>query len=163
MNSYEPSPFESPYTLESPSLELSPIPDLETSIPLPPEAIYSTKEELFTSIQTWAAQNNYAFYIGRSSKLNNNRAKIIYYCDRYSSTPPLGELRQRDTASKKTGCQFSIYAIQFDSYWQLRYRSGLVYSTYNHPPSQSKSSHSSYRRLLKIELEHVRSLFNLGI
>ena len=50
-----------------PSLNPSLLPEAPsppTSMPLPPEAIYSSKEELYTLIQTWAAQYHYAFRIG---------------------------------------------------------------------------------------------------
>jgi hypothetical protein len=40
-------------------------------MPLPLEAIYSSKEELYTAIQAFAAQHHYAFTIGRSKKINN--------------------------------------------------------------------------------------------
>ncbi|RKF55830.1 hypothetical protein OnM2_086027, partial [Erysiphe neolycopersici] len=56
--------------------------------PLPSEAIYSSKEELYTSIQAWAAQHHYAFMIGRSKKTNNGpRIKIFYNCDRHVPPP----------------------------------------------------------------------------
>jgi hypothetical protein len=71
-------------------LQLSPSPLPEPSpvkaplMPLPLEAIYSSKEELYTSIQAWAAQYGYAFNIGRSKKINNGpKLKITYNCDRY--------------------------------------------------------------------------------
>ena len=50
-------------------LSPSPLPALAevsqpTSMPLPPEAIYSSNEELYTAIQAFAAQHYYAFTIG---------------------------------------------------------------------------------------------------
>ena len=55
-----PLPSQSPEPFLTPSLG---------SMPLPPEAIYSSKEELYTSIQAWAAQHYYAFRIERSTKI----------------------------------------------------------------------------------------------
>ena len=70
-------------------LSLSPLPSqppeplpadaplIPTSMPLPPEATYNSKKELYTSIQAWAAQHHYAFRIGRSAKINNTvRSRI---------------------------------------------------------------------------------------
>jgi hypothetical protein len=60
-----------------------------TSMPLPLQAIYSSKEELYTVIQDFIAQYYYAFIIRRSRKINNGpRTKIIYNCDRYGLPPP---------------------------------------------------------------------------
>jgi hypothetical protein len=56
-------------------------------MPLPPKNIYRSKEELYTSIQAWATQYNYAFQIGRLNKLNNNRVKVFYTCDCTRSRP----------------------------------------------------------------------------
>jgi hypothetical protein len=90
------------------------------SMPLPPEAIYSSKEELYTSIQAWAAQYYYAFIIGRSNKIYKGyRIKIFYNCDRYKPLPPDNypqnylQCRQRYTTTRKTNCQFSVVAIQY--------------------------------------------------
>ena len=87
------------------------------SMPLPPEAIYSSKEELYASIQAWAAQHRYAFCIERSTKIyNTERTRIVYSCDRAGLAPPVNHSqkslqdRQRCTATRKTGCQFSIIA-----------------------------------------------------
>jgi len=88
-------------------------------MPLPAEATYSSKEELYASIQAWAAQHHYAFRIERSKKINNSeRTKILYSCDRAGPAPPANhpqqslQDRKRRTATRKTGCQFSVTAIQ---------------------------------------------------
>jgi hypothetical protein len=101
-------------------LSLSPeAPPPPTSMPLPPEAIYSSKEELYALIQAWAAQHYYAFRIRRSSKINNSpRIRITYNCDRCGPPPPKNHpqnyiyARKRKTNTRKTGCQFSIMAIE---------------------------------------------------
>jgi len=98
-----------------------------TSMPLPLEAIYSSKEELYTSIQAWATQHHYAFCIGRSTKIHTGpRIKITYNCDRCGRLPPENHLqnylqaRRRQTTTRKTGCRFSVSAIQCtDTQWEL--------------------------------------------
>ncbi|PMD23473.1 hypothetical protein NA56DRAFT_701770 [Hyaloscypha hepaticicola] len=54
----------------SPPLSLAPqLPTpSSTTMPLPPEATYSSKEELYRAIQAFAIQHHYAFTIGRSNK-----------------------------------------------------------------------------------------------
>jgi hypothetical protein len=94
-------------------LSPSPLPELSLaeaslSMPLPPEAIYGSKEELYTSIQAWAAQYGYAFCIGRSNKIHNGpRIKIFYNCDRCGPPPPeihpqhYLQPRKRQTTTRK--------------------------------------------------------------
>jgi hypothetical protein len=160
-------------------LSLSPLPlpaeplpvEAPPSMPLPPEAIYSSKEELYTSIQAWAAQYHYAFRIGRSKKIHNGpRTKIIYNCDRCGPPPPVNhpqnylQARKRQTTTRKTGCQFSVVALEcINTQWELRHRPGTEYSIHNHPPSQSISSHPAHRKLVQAEINQARSLHNAGI
>ncbi|KAI0990853.1 hypothetical protein K3495_g17334, partial [Podosphaera aphanis] len=119
-----------------------------TSMPLPPEAVYSSQEELYSAIQSWAVQHRYAFSIGLSKKISIGfRTKVLYNCDRYGPPPPVNQpqsssqARKRKTSSWKTGCQFSVVAIeQLDGKWELRHRPGTENCSHNHPPSQSISS-----------------------
>jgi hypothetical protein len=167
--------------MDTRSVSLSPLPSLSPEplpaeapplapMPLPPEAIYSSKEELYASIQAWAAQYHYAFCIGRSKKIGNSpRTKIIYNCDRYGPLPPTNhpknytQARKRQTATRKTGCQFSIMAIERpNTQWDLRYRPGEEYSLHNHPPSHSISSYPAHRKLAQEEINQAKSLYNTG-
>jgi hypothetical protein len=100
---------------------LAPLPQTpsSTSMPLPPEAVYSSKAELYTAIQTFAAQYNYAFSISRSTKVHRGaRTRIVYSCDRYSQPPPANHPqkslhdRKRSTTTRKTGCKFSLVALK---------------------------------------------------
>jgi hypothetical protein len=160
------SPSPGPSTRPLPAESSSP----PTSMPLPLEAIYSSKEELYSSIQAWAAQHYYAFRIGRSTKIGNGpRVKITYNCDRCGPPPPENhpqdylQARKRQTTTRKTGCQFSIIAIQrTDTQWELRYRPGKEHSIHNHPPSQSISSHPAHRKLAQEEINQARSLYSAG-
>ncbi len=48
------------------------------SMPLPPEAIYSSKEELYTAIQVFVAYYHYAFSISQSTKVHRGaRTRIV--------------------------------------------------------------------------------------
>ena len=152
----------------------SPIPlpaDAPPSMPLPPEAIYSSKEELYTSIQAWAAPYHYAFHILQSKKINNGlRTRILYGCDWAGPPPPEKhpqsylQDQKRYIATRKTNCQFSVIAIQHtDIQWELRHRPGTAYSVHNHPPSQSASSHPIHCKLAQPEINQARSLYTAGI
>ncbi|KAI0993410.1 hypothetical protein K3495_g14774 [Podosphaera aphanis] len=139
-------------------------------MPLPPEAVYSSQEELHSAIQSWAAQHRYAFGIGRSKKISSGfRTKVLYNCDRYGPPPPvnqpqsLSQARKRKTSSRKTGCQFSVVAIeQLDGKWELRHRPGTENCPHNHPPSQSINSHPVHRKLTATNISQARSLHNTG-
>jgi hypothetical protein len=151
-----------------PSLAEAPEPQ---SMPLPPEAIYSSKEELYTAIQAFAAQHYYAFRIGRSTKKDGRpRTKITYNYDRCGTQPPENhpqnylQPRKRQIATRKTGCQFSIIAIErIDIQWEVRHRPSIEHSIHNHLPSQSISSHPAHRKLAQAEINQARSLHNIGI
>ena len=139
-------------------------------MPLPPEAIYSSKEELYTTIQAWAAQHHYAFSIRWSKKIKDGpKSKIIYNCDRHGPPPPNDyprryiQARKRQTTTRKTGCQFSIVAIECAvTRWELRHRPGIEYSIHNHPPSQAISSHPAHRKLAQEEINQARALYSTG-
>jgi hypothetical protein len=156
------SPSPGPLSAEAPSPP--------TSMPLPPEAIYSSREELYTLIQAWAAKHHYTFRIGRSNKINKGtRLKIFYNCDRCGAPPPethpqhYPQSRIRSTSTRKTNCQFSIVAIQrTDTEWELRYRPGREYGIHNHSPSQAISSYPAHRKLAQAELNQARSLHSSG-
>jgi hypothetical protein len=160
----------SPLPLQSPEPLPAEPPFSSTAMPLPPEAIYSSKEELYTSIQAWAAQYCYAFYVRRSTKINNGlRSKITYNCDRCGSPPPENHpqsylhARKRQTTTRKTGCQFSVLAVECsNTQWELRHRPGAEYSLYNHLPSQSISFHPAHRKLAQAEINQARALHDTG-
>jgi hypothetical protein len=101
--------------------------DMDTQpMPLPPEGVYDTEDELFQSIQAWASSHSYCFRISRTKKESETKKKIFYVCDRYGKLPPIDRAipRQRMTASRKTNCQFSVIAIQIKEYWEVRHRQG---------------------------------------
>jgi hypothetical protein len=62
---------------------------------LPPEGYYSSREELRSAINAWAAPRGYAFVIKRSSKTANGRTHVIFNCDRGAGRiPSLSDRRQ---------------------------------------------------------------------
>ena len=149
----------------------SPAPAMEeSSMPLPPEAIYSSSKELYTAIQAFARQHCYAFSIGRSRLINKGpRKTITYNCDRYGPTLPANNpqdsliTRKRCTSTCKTGCEFSINAVQVDeNHWELRHRPDPKHSQHNHPPSRSATSHSIHRQLTQDGKARAQELHNAG-
>ncbi|PWI63964.1 hypothetical protein PCL_01917 [Purpureocillium lilacinum] len=91
---------------------------------LPPEGVYDSREALFKAINEWAKPRGYAFTTGKSSKTPNGRVKIVYACDRNRLPPSHAVERVRRTASRKTGCKFSVLAKESldRSTWTLGHR-----------------------------------------
>jgi hypothetical protein len=158
-----------------PEVEALPKPEIEPPPPppppqsgtshtltLPPLAVYPSREALFEAIQSWSKPRGYAFTVGKS-KLEGQRRKVYYACDRCQSTPP-PTTRIRDTQTRGTGCLFSILAIELSNSlgWEVRYRPGAKYHTHNHPPSQNPVAHPSHRHLSTEALATSQNLFLAG-
>ena len=154
----------------SPPPAPEPLPPPVTQLPPPPEATYSSKDQLYESIQAWAAQYHYAFRIIRSKDVQNGlRRRIVYGCDRAGAPPPENhpqgrpQARKRHRTTRKTGCQFSIIAIELsDKTWELRHREGAQYNTHNHPPSHSSTSHPAHRKLAQEDKNKAKELYKAG-
>jgi hypothetical protein len=156
-----------------PEVEAPPKPEIDTPPPpqsnasnaltLPPLASYPSREALFEAIQSWAKPRGYAFTVGKS-KLEGQRRKVYYACDKCYPTPLPTTTRIRDTQTRGTGCPFSILAVELSSSlgWELRYRPGTIYSTHNHPPSLSPSAHPSHRQLSTEARNTAQNLFLAG-
>ena len=74
-------------------------------MPLPPEALYPSKEALFKAIQAWAKLYRYAFTIGKSKKREDGRIKIYYSCD-CCKLALARESRICNIVSRGIGCPF---------------------------------------------------------
>jgi hypothetical protein len=142
---------------------------IQEMMPLPPEATYSSKALLFDAIQAFAKNHNYAFRTGRSKQVSKTRYKVFYDCDRGGPVPPLEHPRNRprarinNTTTRKTGCLFSIVAVEIDAnHWELRHRPDPKFAVHNHLPSHSIISHSVHRKLPSQELQEVQRLFKAG-
>jgi hypothetical protein len=168
-----------PFLALYPEVEAPPKPEIEPPLPpqsnasnasnayhtltLPPLASYPSREALFEAIQIWAKPRGYAFTVGKS-KLQGQRRKVYYACDK-NATPPLSSTtRIRDTQTRGTKCPFSILAVELPQSlgWELRYRPGTIYNTHNHPPSQSPAAHPSHRHLSVQALATSQNLFLSG-
>jgi hypothetical protein len=110
----------------------------------PPEAIYNTKDALFSAIQAHARNNGYAITT-RSTKQN----RILFDCDRagaYQSkgkNPNTHPSRQRNnTGSKKCGCKMRVACVrQEEGSWALK----VIEDTHNHGPSAAPIAHPAHR------------------
>ena len=151
----------------------SPLPSLcqvASIMPLPPEAIYSSSDELYAAIQAHAKQHNYAFVRGKSRIINQHGwQKVVYSCDWCKNPPPefrpktTGLERKRRTSSRATGCLFSVNAVQIcDTQWELRHRPNQQYAVHNHPPSNSWTSHPSHQHFDMQTKKDITQLRNAG-
>ena len=160
-----------------PEVKDLPKPEIEPSLPpqsnasnasnaltLPPLALYPSKEALFEAIQSWSKARGYAFTTTRSKRLNNQRQKVYFNCNRCPPTQLPATTRVRDTQSRGTGCLFSILAIKLPNSlgWEVKYRPETKYNTHNHPPSQSPAAHPSHRHLSIQAVATSENLFLAG-
>jgi hypothetical protein len=131
---------------------------------LPPERDYESRDALFASINAWAATRGYAFTTGKSTSTKSGKKIVTYACDRSCRPPSPSRERQRKTATRGTGCQFSVLAKESldKSTWSLQHRSEC-FCSHNHPPSQHPSAHPSHRQLSKEDIATVSSLSDAGI
>jgi hypothetical protein len=133
---------------------------------LPPEDTYSSREELFTAINTWAKPRGYAFSTGRSRKTQSGRTSIHFICDRGAGRPsPDLEKRRRKTSIRRTGCQFSVIAKESidGATWSLRHRPAHVLSYHNHGPSIAPLAHPRHRQISEAHEEAIHGLSSAGV
>lgn len=155
--------------LSSPALSPAPQTYDDPLMPPPPEAIYYSQDELSEAIQAWASQYQYSFRIHRSDQ-RRSRKRVVYGCDRGGPIPPVShprttlQPRKRKTTTRKTGCKFSVVAIeQSDKSWELKHRAEPQYNCHNHPPSYSSTSHPGHRQLTQAEKNRLKELYFTGM
>ena len=133
-------------------------------MPLPPEAIYPSREALFEAIQAWAYPYGYSFTTGKSRRMEGSRRwRVVYCCDRYCHHTTT--ISKRTTSSRSTGCEFSVLAVETidKQSWQLKHRPDTKFSTHNHAPSLTPAAHSSHRRMPPYIQNINQELYNAGM
>jgi hypothetical protein len=71
-NSIDTNADDSKSDSKQPNSEPNSEPDSPNTMPLPPEHFYAIEEEMFTSIQAWAARYKYAFRHGQSKPIGKH-------------------------------------------------------------------------------------------
>lgn len=130
---------------------------------LPPEGYFESRNALFESINLWATTRGYAFTTQRSTREKNGYSTVIYACDRSGQPPKSSVERQRKTATRKTGCPFSVLAKEsINGSWILKRRLDQRFSIRNHEPSRHPSAHPIHRQLSRGTTQ-LASFSNAGI
>lgn len=134
----------------------------------PPELSYPTFESLLHHANRFAFAHGYAMVIGRSKRKNRQGfKKVLLACDRggLNKHPnlPTDETRKRKTTSRKTNCQFGIYAIEGPMEWKLQWRPDPNHCTHNHDPSKSVTEHPAARKLNSSAIAAVKALKDAGL
>ncbi|KAJ3454421.1 hypothetical protein MRS44_018315 [Fusarium solani] len=134
---------------------------------LPPEGQFTSREELAAAINAWAAPRGYAFISQRSTKSSTGRAIVTFICDRGGGPAPSATSKKqiRKTASRRTGCLFSVIAKESlcGTQWALRHRPSPRFHQHNHPPSLSPVAHPVLRQLSRPDESTVYRLSDAGI
>jgi hypothetical protein len=137
----------------------------ESAMPLPPESVFSTREELAEYLKEWSATFNYGFRICRTRQKSPTRKVVIYECDRAGSPPSIDgpKERIRRVSSRKTQCKFSIKAVETATgSWEIRHRPDPQFAVHNHLPSLAAAAHYQHRRFDTDEKDIARQLFDAG-
>ena len=135
----------------------------------PPETSFPTFEALLQSVNAWGLARGYACVIGRSKKKNRiGLKKVLLTCDKggtskHNMLPVDSPVRRRATTSRKTGCQFSLYAIETTMEWHLKYRPDGLFCVHNHGPSKGAIDHPAARRLDRTAVAAVKALRDAGV
>ena len=133
----------------------------------PPEAIYNSRDELHAAINAWAAPRGYAFVVGKSMKKASFKRHVVHFCcDRGAGrTPTASRIRQRETTTRRTGCQFSILAKEdvTTRTWAVVHRKGVEFNTHNHEASITKGAHPVHRQLSTTDTALVQGMANAGV
>src|SRR5436190_16702805 len=136
----------------------------QLSMPLPPEAQYNSQEELVDALHNWAKCHHFAFSKARSRVCNQQGHRLyVWACDRYGPPPKIQQQRQHNTATRKTGCKFSVNVVSVGNSWEIQHRPNPATHYHNHLPSHLVASHPSHRQLPNELLEYLKDLHNSGM
>src|SRR5205809_930886 len=121
---------------------------------------FSTRQSLVAALQAHAQSEGYAITVRHS---NNQKNNIYFGCDRggvYRNRNRLHDgNRQRDTASRLTGCPFSIRASEKDDIWTFKVRN----PDHNHEPTTSAAAHPVQRRFSSHIKNQIKNLSASGV
>lgn len=132
---------------------------------MPPEATLPSRDALFQYINNWALTRGYAFTNGKSTVEKSGLRTVTYSCDRRGASPSPSKQRIRQTASRCTGCLFSVLGKQLkdNGGWALRYRRDERFATHNHEPSSHPTAHPIHRKLTVEQKGQISRLNAAGI
>ena len=129
---------------------------------LPPSEAeeYSTRQSLIAAVQAHAAVEGYAVMI----RYSNNATGTVYLgCDKggvYRNRKNLHDgNRHWDTASRLTGCPFSIRASERNNVWTLK----VCNADHNHSATVSSAVHPVQRRRSSGIKKQIKDLSTSGV
>ena len=124
----------------------------------PPERIYPDFEIAEEAIKSWARNEGYGVFRGRSKKDKHKagvtRRKVWILCDK--SRESRAEAGTRRSASRKTDCPFKLTITRSidTGLWDVEVENG----EHNHPASSNPSQHPCHRKLTDEEKSLIESL-----
>src|SRR6266480_884014 len=121
---------------------------------------FSTRQSLIVALQAHAQSEGYAITIWHS---NNHKNNVYLGCDCRGVHHNRNHLhngnRQRDTASRLTGCPFSIQASGKDDIWTFKVHN----PDHNHEPTTSAAAHPVQRRFPSHVKNQIKNLSASGV
>jgi malonate-semialdehyde dehydrogenase (acetylating)/methylmalonate-semialdehyde dehydrogenase len=124
---------------------------------VPPEAIYSTREDLLTSVRNFALSQGYVVTIRRCTANKN----VVLGCDMggvyYDRVRALEGAKRRKTSTRRIGCPFELYGSYSNGCWQLKVRNPM----HTHEPSDL-SAHPQARKFADNQRAEIGRLSSTG-
>jgi hypothetical protein len=109
----------------------------------PPEAIFTTRDELKDYLSNWAKSKGFILTITRSDK----DKRLLLACDKggtYRNKLNLtDDKRKRQTSCRKTNCPYSIKCLSKGCVWKFT----VAFPNNNHPLEENLVGHSIARRM----------------
>lgn len=124
----------------------------------PPEAIYSTREDLLMSVRNFALSQGYVVTIRRSTANKN----VVLGCDMggvyHDRVGALEGAKRRKTSTRRIGCPFELYGSYTNGCWRLKVRNPM----HTHGPSDL-SAHPQARKFADNQRAEIGRLSSMGV
>ena len=123
----------------------------------PPEATYSTRQDLLTSVRNFVLSQGYVVTIRRSTANQN----VVQGCDMggvyHDRVGALDGAKRRKTSTRRIGCPFELYGLCSNRSWQLRVR-----NPHTHGPGDL-AAYPQARKYADGQRAEDRRLSNMGV
>lgn len=124
----------------------------------PPEAIYSTRDDLLTSVKNFALSEGYVVTIRRSTANKN----VILGCDMggvyHDRVGASNGAQRRRTSTRRIGCPFELCGLRSNDSWKLKVRNPI----HTHGPSDL-AAHPQARKFTTDQRAEIGRLSSMGI
>jgi len=126
---------------------------------VPPDHLYSSYEEAYSSLKAHGIQHGYGFVLKRSKPHNSDtKTRYYYHCDRFRKYQ--SNAKKLKTSTRSTGCPFKlvIFKVKHNKQWKLEVQD----KHHNHSRSVDSGAHNVYRRRTSVQKDVIESMTHAG-